>query len=140
MSLHRAMLTAVTDAHRRESLDLLRKAACHYGNTLRDEDESLSIADAAAKRDEVKLDRITDLRRAVHQVADGRPSRTKAEAGHEDAVLRALLHFDAEMTPELRQYVYTRLSWCTRSSGCGRPLSRSAASPVVPRHGGRDRR
>ena len=61
-------------------------------------------------RDEVKLDRIGDLRRAVHRVADGEHSRTKAEAGREDGVLRALLHFDAEMTQELRSHVYARLA------------------------------
>ncbi|SIF61262.1 Uncharacterised protein [Mycobacteroides abscessus subsp. abscessus] len=100
----------MTDTHREEVLDLLRRADCHYGNALRDEERGLSIAEAAAKRDEVKPDRIADLRRAVHQVADNQPSRTKAEAGHEDGVLRALLHFDAEMTPELRLHVHARLA------------------------------
>ncbi|MDZ7882574.1 MAG: DUF3883 domain-containing protein [Mycobacterium sp.] len=96
--------------HRDEILGLLRRVDCHYGATLRDEDAGLSIAGAAAKRDGVKLDRIAELRRAVHQVADGAHSRTKKEAGNEDGVLRALLHFDAEMTPELRRYVYARLA------------------------------
>lgn len=104
------MLTVVTGTHRDQILEHLRNADCHYGNALRDEEAGLSIAAAAAKRDEVKLDRITDLRRAVHQVADGQHSRNKAEAGHEDGVLRALLHFDAELTPELRSHVYARLA------------------------------
>ncbi|SHQ37642.1 Uncharacterised protein [Mycobacteroides abscessus subsp. abscessus] len=102
--------TDVTDTHREEVLDLLRRADCHYAVALRDEEAGLTIAEAAAKRDEVKLDRIADLRRAVHQVADGQHSRTKAQAGHEDGVLRALLHLEAEMTPELRSHVYARLS------------------------------
>lgn len=109
MSPLRAMLPAVTDTHRDEILDLLRKTDCHYGNTIRDEDEGLTPAAAAAKRDGVKPGRIVELRRAVHQVADGEHSSIKKWAAHEDAVLRALLHFEAEMTPELRRYVYARL-------------------------------
>lgn len=107
-----AALVALEDTapYRDEVLTFLRSADCHYGNALRDEEAGLSIADAAAKRDEVKLDRIEDLRRAVHQVADAEPSRTKAEAGHEDGVLRALLHFESEMSQELRQHVYARLA------------------------------
>ncbi|WP_158168555.1 hypothetical protein [Mycolicibacterium smegmatis] len=107
-----AALVALVDTapYRDEILTFLRGADCHYGNALRDEEAGLSIAQAAAKRDEVKLDRIADLRHAVHQVAEGEPSRTKAEAGHEDGVLRALLHFESEMSPELRQHVYARLT------------------------------
>ncbi len=99
-----------TAPYQDEILTFLRSADCHYGNALRDEEAGLSIAEAAAKRDEVKLDRIEDLRHAVHQVADAEPSRTKAEAGHEDGVLRALLHFESEMSLELRQHVYARLT------------------------------
>ncbi|MBE5469553.1 protein NO VEIN domain-containing protein [Mycobacteroides abscessus] len=98
----------MTDTHRDEILDLLRKADCHYGNTIRDEDDELTPAEAAAKRD-VKPGRIVELRRAVHQVADGEHSRVAKWAAHEDAVLRALLNREAEMTPELHQYVLTRL-------------------------------
>lgn len=107
-----AALVALEDTapHRNEVLTFLRSADCHYGNALRDEEARLSIVEAAAKRDEVKLNRIEDLRRAVHQVADAEPSRTKAEAGHEDGVLRALLHFESEMSPELRQHVYACLA------------------------------
>lgn len=107
-----AALVALAQATRYqdEVLAFLRGADCHYGNALRDEEAGLSIAEAAAKRDEVKHDRIADLRHAVHQVAGAERSRTTAEAGHEDGVLRALLHFESEMTPELRQHVFTRLS------------------------------
>ncbi|WP_133258922.1 type II toxin-antitoxin system Phd/YefM family antitoxin [Mycolicibacter senuensis] len=107
-----AALVALEDTapYRDEILTLLRSADCHYGNALRDKEAGLSIAEAAAKRDEVTLDRIEDLRHAVHQVADAEPSRTKTEAGHEDGVLRALLHFESEMSPELRQHVYARLT------------------------------
>lgn len=96
--------------HHDEILDLLRRADCHYGFALRDEDDALTIAAAAAKRDEVNSDRIVDLRRAVHQVAEGIHSVTKKEAGHEDGVLRALLHFEPEMSDGLRRHVYTRLA------------------------------
>lgn len=107
-----AALVALEDTapYRDEILTFLRGANCHYGNALRDEEAGLSIADAAAKRDEVELDRIGDLRHSVHQVADAEPSRTKAEAGHEDGVLRALLHFESEMSPELRQHVFARIA------------------------------
>ncbi|OBK19387.1 hypothetical protein A5636_18515 [Mycobacterium asiaticum] len=107
-----ATLADVVDPspHHDEILDLLRRAYCHYGFALRDEDAGLSIAAAAAKRDEVKLDRIVDLRRAVHQVAESIHSVTKKEAGHEDGVLRALLHFEPEMSRELREHIYGRLA------------------------------
>ncbi|ULP48349.1 protein NO VEIN domain-containing protein [Mycolicibacter virginiensis] len=98
------------EVHRPEILDLLRDADCHYGNTLRDEEAGLSVPEAAAKRDGVKPSRIIELRRAVHQVAGGEHSRVTKWAEHEDAVLRALLHFDATMTPELRRYLYARLA------------------------------
>ena len=100
----------VTAPYRNEILTFMRSADCHYGNALRDEEAGLTNVEAAAKRDEVKLDRIGDLRHAVQKVADAEPSRTKAEAGHEDGVLRALLHFESEMSPELRQHVLTRLA------------------------------
>lgn len=100
----------MTDTHRNEILNFLRHANCHYGNALRDKESGLTIAEAAAKRDEVKVDRIADLRRAVHQVAAGQRSVTKKEAGHEDGVLRALLHFDVEMSQGLRRHIYGRLA------------------------------
>lgn len=114
-SVHREIPTDITTAdastnRRSEILDFIRKADCHYGNTLRDEDDRLTIAEASARRDHVKLDRIRDLRRAIHQVANGEPSRTKKEAGHEDAVLRALLHFASELSPELSHHVHARLA------------------------------
>lgn len=114
-----ATLAAVTDTspHHDEILDLLRRADCHYGFALRDEDGGLTTAAAAAKRDEVKLDRIVDLRRAVHQVAKGIHSVTKKEAGHEDGVLRALLHFETEMSDALREHVYSRLAAAQQEFG-----------------------
>ena len=81
-----------------EVLEFLRRADCHYGFALRDEEEGLSVAEAAAKRDHVREDRIVDLRRAVHMVADGEQSINKKQAGHEDGVLRALLHFQGGMS------------------------------------------
>lgn len=99
-----------TSPHCDEILELLRGADCHYGNALRDEEAGLSIGAAARARDGVRLDRIVDLRSAVHQVADGEHSHTKAQAGHEDSVLRALLHFEAGMSEELRRHVRVRLA------------------------------
>jgi hypothetical protein len=84
--------------------------AVAQGGELRDEEAGLTVEDAARERDEVRLDRIVDLRRAVRMVADGDCSRTKAQAGHEDGVLRALLHLEAKMSDGLRRHVYARLS------------------------------
>lgn len=102
-------MTAQT-IHHDEILNLLRQADCHYGNALRDEEDGLTIQDAARNRDEVRLDRISDLRRAVHMVAHGERSQTKAQAGHEDGVLRALLHFETQMSDGLRRHVYARIA------------------------------
>lgn len=93
-----------------EILQLMRQADCHYGNALRDEEEGLSINDAARKRDEVRLDRISDLRRGVHMVALSAHSINRAQAGHEDGVLRALLHFEGCMSVGLRRHIYARLA------------------------------
>lgn len=41
---------------------------------------------------------------------DGEFSRNATQAGHEDGVLRALLHFRSEMSDGLRQYIDTRLA------------------------------
>ncbi len=99
-----------TNLHRDEILGLLRRADCHYGSALRDEEAGWTVEHAARERGEVRLDRINDLRHAVRMVADGESSQTKAQAGHEDGVLRALLHFEAEMSDGLRERVYARLA------------------------------
>jgi|RhiMethySRZTD1v2_1073278.scaffolds.fasta_scaffold883483_2 hypothetical protein len=97
------------DPHRNEILMLLRRADCHYGNTLRDEEAGWTAEYAAGERN-VQPDRIVELREAVRAVVDGEFSRTKAQAGHEDGVRRALLHFRGEMSKGLRQCVDTRLA------------------------------
>jgi len=94
---------------RDEILALLRRADCHYGNTLRDEEAGWSVEHAARERN-VRTDRIDELRAAVRRAGDGERSRTKAQAGHEDGVLRALLYFRNEMSDGLRQHIDTRLS------------------------------
>jgi hypothetical protein len=99
-----------TNPHRDEILALLRRADCHYGNALRDEEAGWTVEHAARERDEVRLDRILDLRRAVRMVADGELSQTKVEAGHEDGVLRAQLHFETEMSDGLRWRIHARLA------------------------------
>jgi hypothetical protein len=43
-------------------------------------------------------------------VANGVHSINKKQAGHEDGVLRALLHFRGVMSDGLRQYIPTRLA------------------------------
>ena len=92
-----------------EILSLLRRADCHYGNTLRDNEAGLSVESAARERN-VRTDRIVALRAAVARASAGEPSRTKAHAGHEDGILRALLHFRGEMSEDLRQHIDTRLA------------------------------
>ncbi len=96
--------------YRDEVLSLLRRADCHYGWALRDEEEGLSVEEAANKRDQVRTDRIVELRRAVHMVANGEHSINKKQAGHEDGALRALLHFRGVMSDGLRQHISTRLA------------------------------
>ena len=93
-----------------EILALLRRADCHYGYALRDEEEGLSVEEAANKRDQVLTSRIVQLRRAVHMVADNVHSVNKTQGAHEEAVLRALLHFQGIMSGELRQHIMTRLA------------------------------
>ncbi len=93
-----------------EVLSLLRRADCHYGWALRDEEEGLSVDQAAVKRDQVRTDRIVELRRAVHMVAGGECSINKKQAAHEEAVLRALLHFEGHMSGGLRQHIIARLA------------------------------
>ena len=93
-----------------EILALLRRADCHYGAALRDEEEGLSVEEAAFKRDQVLTSRIVQLRRAVNMVADGEHSANKTQGGHEDGVLRALLHLQGQMSSELRQHIFARLA------------------------------
>ncbi|RUP02318.1 MAG: hypothetical protein EKK34_25175 [Mycobacterium sp.] len=97
------------DSLQEEILSLLRRADCHYGNTLRDEEAGRSVEHAARERN-VRADRIAELRVAVRRASNGEHSRTKAQAGHEDGVLRALLHFRNEMSVELRRHIDTRLA------------------------------
>jgi hypothetical protein len=101
----------MTDNHRlrAEILALLARADCHDGNTLRDKEAGWSVARAAGERN-VTPARIRELRAAVGRASHGERSRIKAHAGHEDGVLRALLHFRAEMSEELRQHISTRLA------------------------------
>lgn len=98
------------NSHRDEILFFLRRADCHYGYAIRDEEEGLSIEEAAIKRDQVRTDRVRDLRRAVHMVAADHHSINKKQAAHEDGVLRALLHFQGQMSAGLLQYVFARLA------------------------------
>lgn len=92
-----------------EILTLLRRADCHYGNALRDEESGRSVLQSARDRN-VRVDRIVALRAAVHRAADGQPSVSKAQAGHEDGVLRALLRFRHEMSDGLSQHIDTGLA------------------------------
>ena len=95
--------------HRDEILGFLRRANCHYGNTVRDEEEGLSDKEAALKR-KVQPERIRELRREIRHVVDGRLSNGPSQADYEQAVLRALLHFPAELSDGLRQHIDGRLA------------------------------
>lgn len=103
------VLPRASDSLQEEILALLRRADCHYGNTLRDEEAGWTVEHAARERN-VRTDRIVELRAAVRRAGNGEHSRTKAQAGHEDGVLRALLHFQNEMSVGLRQHIDTRLT------------------------------
>jgi hypothetical protein len=105
-----------TNPHREEILALLRRADCHYGNALRDAEVGLTVDEAADKR-KVRTDRIVALRAAVRRVGDGEHSRTKAQAGHEDGVLRALLH-SATRCPTGYVSTSTRGSRGSRRNSC----------------------
>ena len=98
-----------TSSLRDEITALLRRADCHYGNTFRDEEAGWTVAEAAGERN-VRIDRIVELRAAVRRAILGEHSQTKAQAGHEDGVLRALLHFRGELSDDLRQHIDTRLA------------------------------
>ena len=95
--------------HRDEILGFLRRANCHYGNTVRDQEEGLSETEAALKR-KVEPERIGKLRWDVHHVANGRRSNGQSQADDEQGVLRALLHFSAELSGGLRQHIDSRLA------------------------------
>jgi hypothetical protein len=88
---------------------LLRRARCHYGNTLRDQEAGRSVEQAAHHR-HVEITRIRELRAAVARACNGERSAIPAHAGHEDGVLRALLHFRGEMSEELAQHIHGRLA------------------------------
>lgn len=102
--------------HRDEMLSLLRRADCHYGNTLCDEEAGWTVDHAARERN-VQASRIVELRRAVRAAADGQFSRTKAQAGHEDGVLRALLQFRNRDVRRAAGHVHARLVQLQREFG-----------------------
>ncbi|WP_198290994.1 hypothetical protein [Mycobacterium sp. 155] len=109
MSPVRAMLTAVTDTYRDEILDLLRRADCHFGHTLREVEDGLTVDQASELRD-VGRDQVASCRRAVQRLLDGEFSANATQAGYDEAVHRALLHFRGEMSDGLRQHVDTQLA------------------------------
>lgn len=92
-----------------EIATLLRRADCHYGNALRDEEDGRSVEQTADLRG-VRTDRIVALRAAVHRAVNGKASVSITQAGHEDGVLRALLHFRNEMSESLQQHIDTGLA------------------------------
>jgi hypothetical protein len=66
-----------------------------HARSVAHEEAGLDVEEAARTRDEVRPDRIVDLRLAIRMVANAERSLNKRQAGHEDGVLRALLHFEA---------------------------------------------
>lgn len=94
---------------RDEMLALLRRADCHYGNTLRDEEAGRSVEEAARRRS-VKPERIVELRERIRVVVvDREVSGNKTRAEHEAAILRALLHFRSVMSDGLLHQVKMRI-------------------------------
>lgn len=54
-----------TNPHRGETVSFLRRADCHYGNTLRDKEAGQSV-EHAGREHNVQASRIVELRTAVH--------------------------------------------------------------------------
>jgi hypothetical protein len=65
--------------YRDETLALLRRADCHYGNTMRDEENEWTVERAARERN-VQPARIVELRAAVRRVVDGQVSTNKSQS------------------------------------------------------------
>ncbi|MBN7296622.1 hypothetical protein [Mycobacteroides abscessus] len=103
--------------HREEIAGYLRRAECHYGHTLNELEAGLTVAESVASRHVLVprvaerglgAEQVTHCREAVARVLDGEDPG-KSQAGYDEAVYRSLLHFRDEMSPELHQYVVTRL-------------------------------
>lgn len=104
--------------HREDIAGYLRRAECHYGHTLNEVEAGLTTAESVARRHVLVpqvaerglgTEQITHCREAVHRVLDGADAAGRSQAGYDEAVYRSLLHFRDEMSPELYQYVVTRL-------------------------------
>lgn len=107
----------MSNPYREEIAALLRRAECHYGHTLNEVEAGLTVAESVASRHVLVprvaerglgAEQVTQCREAVGRVLDGEDPG-KSQAGYDEAVYRSLLHFRDEMSPELHQYVVTRL-------------------------------
>ncbi len=112
MSSHCATLAPVThtaSSHRDEIRGFLRRAECHFGHTLREEEAGLTVEDAATKRN-IGTAQLRSCRRGVSNVLEGEFTASKAQARYDEAVYRALLHFRSEMTDGLRHHIDVQLT------------------------------
>ncbi|MDH6245505.1 hypothetical protein [Mycobacterium sp. OTB74] len=100
----------MANPYRGEIADLLRGARCHFGHTLREIEDGLTVDQASELRD-VSRDQVAACRRAVQRVLNGEFSTNVTQAGYDEAVHRALLHHRGEMSDGLRQHVDTKLAW-----------------------------
>lgn len=108
----------MTNPYRDEIAGYLRRAECHYGHTLNEVEAGLTVAESVERR-HVLVPQVTerglgskqvaDCREAVRRILDGEITTRRGEAGYDEAVYRSLLHFHAEMSPEVYRYVVTRL-------------------------------
>ncbi|MBE5513767.1 Uncharacterised protein [Mycobacteroides abscessus subsp. abscessus] len=95
--------------YRDEIAGYLRRADCHFGHTLREVEDGLTVDEASVKRD-VGRDQVASCRRAVNRVLDGTFSANETQASYDEAVFRALLHFRGEMSDGLSRYVLAQLA------------------------------
>lgn len=103
--------------YRDELLSLLRLADCHYGAALRDEEAGLSVEEAASKREEVKLDRIVKLRKAVHMVATGEHSNKRRRPAMRTVCSARCCTSRERCPPSCRGTYWTAWQCCNLNSG-----------------------
>ncbi|ULP48048.1 hypothetical protein [Mycolicibacter virginiensis] len=94
--------------YREDIANFFRRAECHFGHTLREEEAGLTVEEAAEKRN-IGAAQVRSCRRGVHNALGGEFTTSKAQARYDEAVYRALLHFRGEMTDGLRHHIDMQL-------------------------------
>lgn len=129
----RGTLVPVPDTsnpYREDIAGFLRRAECHFGHTLNEEEAGLTVAESVIRcrvalpqvKRKPDIEQVTACREAVHRVLDGEIPTAKNAAKYDEAVYRALLHFRGEMSPDLQQYVLTLLSELQSTHGIKRSV------------------